>query len=228
VDVRMPIRVRLFFVLATALIYLWAARATAQDAPPPPPETHPIGRFVVDARAAFPKFKQNPVTATAIGVATASLPTRTIGLVAGAHWYPKRLGVMTLGLGGELMTAHASRTQDPATKDAEPGPTARTRFSALSPQVSFNFGAREGWSYISGGIGWSSFTVDREDRPFPDAESRIKTINYGGGARWFSKRHVGVSLDLRFYAVNPQLATSTRPAYPRMTLMVMNGGVAFK
>jgi hypothetical protein len=228
VDVPRPIHIHSLAALIATLLCLCAARAAAQDVAPPPPETHPIGRFVVDARAAFPKFKQNPVTATAIGVTTANLPTRTIGLVAGAHWYPKRLGVMTLGLGGELMMAHASRTQDPATKDAEPGPTAKTRFSALSPQVSFNFGAREGWSYISGGIGWSSFTVEREDRPFPDAESRIKTINYGGGARWFSKRHVGVSLDLRFYAVNPQLATSTRPAYPRMTLMVMNGGVAFK
>ena len=86
-----------------------------------------------------------------------------------------------------------------------------SRFAAISPQVSFNFGARDGWSYISGGIGWSTFTAERQDEPLPDPESRIKTINYGGGARWFAKKHLAVSMDLRFYAVNPQLPTSLTP-----------------
>ena len=37
------------------------------------------------------------------------------------------------------------------------GPTVNARFSALSPQVSLNFGTRDGWSYLSGGIGWARF-----------------------------------------------------------------------
>ena len=139
-----------------------------------------------------------------------NLPTRAFGLVVGAHWYPVRLGIVTFGLGGEVASARRGRTMNTGTKAAPLDVTVNSRFSAISPQVSFNFGARDGWSYISGGIGWSNFTAERKDRPLPDPESRSKTINYGGGARWFAKKHVAVSMDLRFYAVNPQLPTATR------------------
>jgi hypothetical protein len=205
----------------------WAGTAAAQDAPPLP-GSQPIGRVAADVRVAFPKFKQDPNTASGIGVTAVNLPTRTIGLVLGAHWYPKRIGRITLGVGGELFAAHKSRTLAPTTSGGAEGPTVQTRFSALSPQISFNFGNREGWSYISGGIGWSSFTVERADNPLPDADSRIKTINYGGGARWFETKHLAFTVDVRFYAVNPQLATATRPAYPRMTLLALNAGIGFK
>jgi hypothetical protein len=66
------------------------------------------------------------------------------------------------------------------------------------------------------------------DKPLPDQASRSKTINYGGGARWFAKKHLAVSMDLRFYAVNPQLATTTRPGFPRMTLMAFSAGAAIR
>ena len=57
---------------------------------------------------------------------------------------------------------------------------------------------------------------------------KLGIINYGGGARWFTNRHTAVSLDLRFYAVNPQEATAARPAQPRMTILTFSAGVAFK
>jgi hypothetical protein len=217
--------VRYRLVLVSLVVLGVPTSAAAQEIRPDP---KPIGRFVADVRAAFPKFKQDPAIASGIDVAVANLPGRTIGFVAGAHWYPARIGVMTLGLGGELMMAHASNTLAAATKDAQPGPTAKARFSALSPQVSFNFGARDGWSYISGGIGRSRLTIEREDHPVPDGDSGTKTINYGGGARWFAKPHLAVSLDVRFFAINPQLATATRPGYPRMTMMVLTGGIGFR
>jgi hypothetical protein len=103
-----------------------------------------------------------------------------------------------------------------------------TSFSAFSPQISFNFGSRQGWSYISGGLGWGRFTTELEVSPLPEAEGRLRTINYGGGARWFLNEHVAVSLDLRFYAINPQEATLVRPAFPRMTIVTFNAGVGFK
>lgn len=208
--------------------------ASGQDLPPATGgapasgEDQPIGRFVVDARGAFPKFTQNATIASGIGVTAANLPTRALGLVAGAHWYPARLGAVTFGIGAEVLLSRASRTLKPATEDADPGPTVTSRFSALSPQVSFNFGKRDGYSYISGGIGRSTFTAEREEAPLPDPESRSKTINYGGGGRWFVNTHVAVSIDLRFYAVNPQTATSTRPGLPRMRLMVFSVGAGFR
>jgi hypothetical protein len=49
-------------------------------------------------------------------------------------------------------------------------PSVRTRITAIAPQLSFNFGSADGWSYISAGIGpakarttTSAFTTVRRD-----------------------------------------------------------------
>ncbi len=199
--------------------------ASAQDVPA---ENLPIGRYAADARVNVPKFKQDPSIATGIGATTLNLPTRAFGFVLGAHWYPARIGIMTLGVGGEVAGARRGRTLNTGTKALPVDVTVNSRFSAISPQLSFNFGSRDGWSYISGGIGSSTFTAERKDAPLPDPESRSKTINYGGGARWFAKKHVAMSMDLRFYAVNPEEATAARPARSRMTLMTLSVGVAIR
>jgi hypothetical protein len=211
--------------MALAACLFLPLTARAQDVPA---EKLPIGRYVVDARLNFPKFKQDVAIATGIGVGVLNLPTRGFGVVAGAHWYPLRIGFMTLGVGGELVRARRSRTLNTGTEAAPVNVTTNTRFATLSPQISFNFGSRDGYSYVSGGIGRANFTAERADSPLPDPESGSKTINYGGGARWFAKKHLAVSVDVRFYAINPQLATALRPGYPRMTLMSMSGGIAIR
>jgi hypothetical protein len=216
---------RLILSLCAATVLGTIGEAAAQDIPP---EKLPIGRFAVDARVAFPKFKDDPAIAAGIGVTVPNLPGRAFGLVFGAHWYPVRLGVLTFGIGGEMMTARRGRTIDTGTEEEPATTSVNSRFSALSPQLSFNFGARDGWSYISGGLGWSTFTAERTDAPLPDPESRSKTINYGGGARWFAKKRLALSVDLRFYAINPQEPTAARPGLPRMTLMAFNVGAAFR
>jgi hypothetical protein len=217
---------KLLLILSVLCITFASPRtAAAQETQP---EDLPIGRYVADVRFEFPKFKQDPNVASSIGVATENLPTRGLGLVAGAHWYPLRFGIVTLGFGGELSKAQRGRTMNTGTETAPVEVGVDTRFSAVSPQISFNFGARDGWSYISGGIGWSTFTTERRDAPLPDPESGTKTINYGGGARWFAKKHLAFGFDVRFYAVNPQLATATRPAFPRMTLMSLSGGISVR
>src|SRR5580765_7802444 len=88
--------------LLLAVISSLPTTAFAQDTQP---EDLPIGRYVADARVQFPKFKQDPAISGALGVATDNLPTRGFGFVLGAHWYPLRLGIMTLGLGGEISKA---------------------------------------------------------------------------------------------------------------------------
>jgi Outer membrane protein beta-barrel domain len=188
----------------------------------------PIGRFAADVRVALPGYPQTATVATALGVDPLDLPTRGLGLAFGAHLYPARKGVVSLGLGAEWMVSQRNRTRDPTTEGGTPGPTVQTRFSSFSPQISLNFGSKQGWSYLSGGLGWGRFTTELQTSPQPDAEGRLRTINYGGGARWFLNQHVAVSLDLRFYAVNPQEATLTRPAYPRMTMVAFNAGLGFK
>jgi hypothetical protein len=67
-----------------------------------------------------------------------------------------------------------------------------------------------------------------EGAPTGDEETpRASTINYGGGARWFMKKHLAFSLDLRFYTIRPQ-ETSTRTPLGRTRLIVLNAGVSFR
>ena len=211
--------------LAVLIASAPAPVAAQQDEPP---QRRPIGRFAADVRGAMPRFKQDPVVAGTLGVTIENLPGRGLGLAAGAHVYPVRAGALTIGLGGEILISRGSATLQPATENGPDGPTVKTRFSAVSPQLSFNFGASEGWSYISGGLGWSTFGVRLEEAVTPESEPRRKTINYGGGARWFTNKHVALSIDLRWYAVSPQLATAAAPALPRMTVMVFSLGAGFK
>jgi outer membrane protein with beta-barrel domain len=218
---------RFVLTLLAVLLTMFAlpSAAFAQDRQP---EDLPIGHYVADVRLYFPKFKQDPAVSGAIGVATENLPTRGFGFGFGAHWYPLRFGFMTLGVGGEISKSGRDKTMNTGTEAAPVNVTVNTRFSAVSPQVSFNFGARDGWSYISGGLGWSTLTTEDVAHPIPDPDSATKTINYGGGARWFFKKHLAVNFDIRFHAVNPQLATATRPAYPRMTIMSWVGGISLR
>lgn len=217
------------FLSSLLLFVLFPASAHAQDPTPPLILDEPIGPYVLDARGTWARFKQLPTIAETLDVNSTELPTRGLGAVVGAHVYPVRSRKFALGLGGELLLrARASRTVPPAVEDGPEGPTVVTRLTALSPQVSLNFGRRAGWSYLSGGVGWASFTSELEDTPFEDPESRPRAINYGGGARWFARKHLAFSFDLRFYAVGPQETTTSRPAFPRMTVMVFSAGIGVR
>lgn len=213
--------------LCVALCLGLAVPAAAQDPAPGPILEEPIGPFVFDARGVLARFKADPGPAAALGLDPTALPSRGLGLTVGAHVYPLRRRNFALGLGGELLLrTRGSRTVPPATAGGADGPTVVTRMTALSPQLSMNFGRRAGWSYLSGGIGWASFTTELESDPLDEPASRPRTINYGGGARWFTSDHLAFSLDLRFYAIRPQEAEGTRPAFPRKTVMVFSAGIS--
>ena len=72
---------------------------------------------------------------------------------------------------------------------------------------------------------WSIVPEGQEDYP-PDTD-RLKTINYGGGARWFIKAHLAFSFDVRFYAINPGSAYTFSQS-PRTRLLVVGAGVSVK
>ena len=101
------------------------------------------------------------------------------------------------------------------------------KFTAIAPQISLNFGGRNGWSYLSGGLGTSRLSLFARNDEEPD-QRRSTTVNYGGGARWFASEHLAFSLDLRFYDVSPLEPTDTEPGAPRMTVMVFSVGASFK
>jgi hypothetical protein len=99
----------------------------------------------------------------------------------------------------------------------------------LSSQLSFNFGNGDGWSYISGGIGQSIWQIipDGANAAAPD-EERIRTFNYGGGARWFAKPHLAFTFDVRVHAIDPGKPSAIGPGSPRTPLLVMGAGVSIK
>lgn len=222
-----------FFV---ALVLVGAGQAGAQDQqlpPVPAPEPlrdPPIGPFVIDARGLMANFKPSNAVAVNVGRTDATdLPGRGLGLAIGAHVYPLRRERFALGVGADLiLRARGSKTIPPASQSGPDGPTITTRMTAFAPQVSLNFGKRNGYSYVSAGMGPSTLVTERADDPLPDAESDPRAINYGGGARWFTSEHVAFTFDVRFYAVAAQQATSARPGYPRVTLTVLSAGISVR
>ena len=97
---------------------------------------------------------------------------------------------VTFWIGGQLTLAQAHSSAQ--TVDSQAVARAVTeRLTSVTPQISFNFGTGDGWSYISGGIGPTIWSVVPEGRAaLPPDEERLQTINYGGGARWFVKPHL--------------------------------------
>jgi hypothetical protein len=202
-----------------------AAPASAQ-------QKEPIGRFAADLRGVFARHKLEPDIAKGLDVATANLPARSFGLAAGAHFYPWRTNKVTFGVGGEMVLARGTHTLDIVGADGKTttkSPTVRRHFTSFAPEVSLNFGHRNGWSYISGGMfGRAKVYADRLDKPATNAPMR-KTLNYGGGARWFTSEHIAFSVDFRWYSIAEQLPNSTGVVFqPRTTLLVLSGGISLK
>jgi hypothetical protein len=153
------------------------------------------------------------------------LPGIGLGLQIGVHVYPIRWRAVTFGIGGEFATGRARNT--PVAAALRP---ATERFTTVAPQLSFNFGTGTGWSYISGGLGQSTWAIvpQGQERFAADSE-KLKTINYGGGARWFMKTHLAFSFDVRFYAINPGTPFVVGAlGSPRTTLLVIGAGVSLK
>lgn len=188
----------------------------------------PISPFVVDLRGTIPFLPNDQPIAEPRDTSSELMPNYGWGLDVGAHVYPFRWKVITFGFGASYHLSRGSRTPaEPEDPDEERGPTVNTRFKAFSPQVSFNFGHRMGWSYLSGGLGRSTFRAWRSDLDEEVGES-VKTINYGGGGRWFINRRVAFSLDLRFYAINSKEPSEVAVGHPRMTFAAAAVGISVR
>jgi len=195
-------------------------RASAQQ----PPR---IGPFVVDLHGTVPAFPtDSPALAASRDITAADLPGHGLGVDAAAQIYLFKFRVMTVGIGGNLMVGRSRSSPLAGTT----GRAVTERFTSIAPQLSLNFGSGYGWSYLSGGIGQATWFLVPEGATATAAdEEKIKTINYGGGARWFKKKHIGFSFDIRFYAINPGTPTSAHlVGSPRTRLLVVGAGVSVK
>jgi hypothetical protein len=211
--------------LAALFVILCAAPVAAQ-APPPR-----ISIAALDLHGAFVKFPDTQVLADSRGLPSIlDLPGAGFGGTIGLHVYPLRWKAVTFGLGGEVvgLRAHSVPSGSPTQTGATIAVT--EKFLSFAPQLSLNFGSAAGWSYISGGVGLSQWSVipDGAAPQDPDSE-RLATVNYGGGARWFMKRHLAFSFDVRIYSIDKGAPPSTGlPGSPHTTLMVIGAGVSLR
>jgi hypothetical protein len=210
-------------VLALVLILCAGASAGAQDQPPRLP------LFVVDLHGAFLNFPSTQDLADSRGLVLGQLPGAAIGGDLAVHVYPLRWRAVTFGIGGRVMGARARQVPAAAADQTTLTPVTE-RFLTGAPELSFNFGSGNGWSYISGGIGRTVWQVvpDGSDPQAAD-EERLQTSNYGGGGRWFIKKHVAFSFDVRFYGIK---AGTPSPGFtkggPRTSQLVIGAGVSLK
>lgn len=210
--------------LAVLVVAGWLVVAEVAGAQQPSTR---VGPFAVDVRGVMAPFGPTAEQAAVFGYAKNDLPSLGLGLDIGAHYYPFRIGPMTLGIGGNVLFSGGS--SNPVDELGEPtGNTADTRLQALAAQVSLNFGGEGGWSYVSGGIGVTTFTISNEAIPEPASPEKRTTINFGGGARWFLRSHVAFSLDLRFYRIPAATSDTLDPAGAATTRVVLGAGISLK
>src|SRR5262245_11659278 len=202
------------------LILLTCSQTTFAQQP------RPLPAVVFDIRGFYSGLGQDPLTADQLDVVPSSLPKRGLGGVAGIHFYPLRKKNFALGLGGEGVLAHGHAQEE---QEGVPiGDPIHQRVMGLSGVLSLNFGHRDGWSYLSVGMGPLSFATWTTDETPADRPPVQMTINLGGGARWFVSRHVAFCFDLRFYQTEPEVQTASYPGRQRSQLRVLSAGISIR
>jgi hypothetical protein len=196
----------------------------------------PPGPYVIDVRGVMSGAPGGsgfyPVVAS-----TTIVPKRGFGVGGGAHLYPSRLGIARLGFGVEAMRMRGTATTPVATATSTTTPSAASASGAdavmdlttVAGQVSFNFGTRDGWSYLTAGYG-HTFTRGQVSSEVPGPiehsvavlKRHTPTINYGGGARWFIREHLAVGFDLRFHRI------SAGGARPGASVFALSAGVSVR
>jgi len=166
------------------------------------------------------------------------LPGRAWGVSGGATVYPFRLGIFTFGFGASISTARGKgesltiTSGSGSTATTRVTPIVRTGVTNLIPQVSINFGHKLGWSYLSAGVGTTKVSSSADATTttpqviVPDSWNG--TTNFGGGARWFMKPHLGASFDVRFVKLASRGATDTLPAAKRTQQWTISVGISIQ
>ena len=166
------------------------------------------------------------------------LPGRGWGAAGGATVYPFRLGIVTFGFGasisygkgkGEALTITTGSGANAVTRVT---PVMRTDALNILPQVSLNFGHKLGWSYLSAGFGTTRINASMDASPttpqvvLPEAWN--SALNFGGGAKWFMRPHLGASFDVRFVKLGSRAATETLPAGKRTQMVTFSVGISIQ
>jgi hypothetical protein len=194
-----------------------ATTATAQS-------KDPLPRFAIDAHGLFGGMPSTSGWVPAVPRDT-PIPGHGLGVSGGVHVYVFKLGLATFGIGGSVIVARKAGAPFKTTAGVATTPAVTTSVTSMNPQISINFGHRLGWSYLSGG--YSSARVTSSSTAFgttvlaataPDQWN--PGFNYGGGARWFMKRHLAGSFDVRIVQLSSRAATTQNPVFALRSKMV--------
>ena len=233
-----------------AICWLWLGTfagtpAVAQIAAPDPP-----GPYVIDVRGATSAIPEGASFFPPVPTATI-VPSRGYGIDVGAHVYLVRLGAGRFGIGANVLRVRGTASPPaPSSGSTSTTTTTATRpdvhatLTTIAPQLSFNFGSAEGWSYVSAGLGrayvrtgTSAFEGSGSGTTLTPAQSvdsgSRSSINVGGGARWFAKAHLAYSFDVRFHVVSAGAEDAgaeegTSRATPRTTLLTAAVGISLR
>jgi hypothetical protein len=193
--------------------------------------------FAIDAHAATVGLPQAEGWVPVVSADT-KLPGRNWGFAGGAAVYPLRFRLVTFGFGASII--HGSGSGESFTITTGSGTTAITRvtpvvhtaITSLAPQISMNFGHKLGWSYLSGGVGKSKVTSSADAAGTTPAivvpEAWNSALNFGGGAKWFMKPHLGASFDVRFVKLSSRSATDTLPSAKRTQMWNISAGISIQ
>jgi hypothetical protein len=225
---------RLASVLVMAL--LLPTPASAQT--PSEPTSDRLPWFAVDLHGAWVGLPAAEGWVPVVS-ATTPLPGRGWGLAGGATVYPLKVGVATFGLGVSLATGQGGSdalTETTGTGSSEvtkaTTTTVSTRITSILPQLSINFGHKLGWSYLSAGYGRSK--VASSSAAFDTLPAQVvpeawnAAINFGGGARWFMKPHLGAGFDVRFTKLGSRAATAVLPSAKRTQMITLSVGISIQ
>lgn len=189
---------------------------------------------VVDAHAATVGLPQAKGWVPVMAAGT-ELPGRYWGAAAGATVYPFRLGLFTFGVGASMLTGKGTAetlttTGSGTMATSKVTSVVRTGMTSVAPQLSINFGHKLGWSYLSAGLGRSKVT-SRSDAidttpgtVVPEAWN--SALNFGGGARWFMKPHLGAGFDVRFIKLASRSPTAMLPSAKRTQVWNISVGIS--
>jgi len=216
--------------LALALLVSSAAPAAAQGPPPDPP-----GPYAIDLRGVFGGFPRDTTFFPPVPTGTV-VPTRGFGLEIGGHVYLFRLGPARLGIGvSALRVRHKISPADPPSTGRTPPPVrtvpdVEATLTTFAPQVSFNFGTADGWSYLSAGYGRAQVNTATLATATATARENgpLNAINVGGGARWFRSRHLAITFDVRFHILAAKLAEPPLAGTPRSTVLTAGAGISLR
>jgi hypothetical protein len=217
-----------------AMVWLALAATTAAQAVVP---DRP-GPYVIDVRGATVSLPKDAAFFPPVPSSTA-VPTRGYGIDIGAHVYPLQLGPVRVGLGAMLLRARGTAApgapeeedEDRLASALRTTPDVAALLTTVAPQISVNFGSRAGWSYLSAGIGRAQVStrasafVDEDDEDEVTAARLVdhgnrSALNFGGGARWFTRARLAFAFDVRFHMVGAGGAPTAAPATTMLSAAV--------